>query len=143
MSTNVFVAGPVPSGEALGPDVEMTPPGPQAASDLDDTADTEPLSTSTRTDSYDYELVANLSMSMDLGQAEVLQRFEDLATEEGRLPRDIAVRAMKYVHERIKLDARGKLEEAKRRMEAELQEKLEEFASNGSCLLYTSPSPRD
>ena len=45
---------------------------------------------------------ASLHQSAVANNAEVLQRFETLATEEGRLPRDIAVRAMKYLHERIK-----------------------------------------
>ena len=128
-----FVAGPVPSVEVPGEDVEMTTPGPQATSDLNKTADTEPLSTSSRThDSYDYENVANLSLSHDLGRDEVLQHFETLVTEDGKLPRDVAVKAMKYVHERIKHEATGKLEDARRRMQAELQEKLEHHQSNGA-----------
>jgi len=132
LSTNVFVTGLVPRGEAPGPDVEMTSPGPQAPSDLDKTADSMPLSLSTRSDSSKYELAANLVMPMDMEQAEVLQHLETLVAEDGKFPRDIAVGAMQYVNERIRMDARRKLEEAKRRMEAELQEKLEELTSNES-----------
>ena len=110
----------------------MTPPGTQATCHLNDTADTGPLSTSSKNDSCNYEGIADLSLSLELGPVEVLQRFENLATEDGRIPRNIAVRAMKYLHERVKKEAEGKLEDAKRRMKSELQTKLEEHQSNGS-----------
>ena len=79
-----------------------------------------------------YENVADLSLPLDLGQAEILERFEEYALEDGKIPRTNAVMALKYLHQRVKKEIEGKAEDARRRMQSELSAKLEEHLSNGA-----------
>ena len=91
-----------------------------------------PLSSSaTKPISSSHELaVPDLRLPHDIGQAEVLRLLEGLATENGKIPHLAAVSATRYLKERVKVEAEKKLEDAKKRMTAELNEKLEFHHSN-------------